>query len=101
MLTKDHIVPRTFGGSNDKLNIRKICAECNNKRKAQMTLTEMLDVGKKPPLTIFTPVKTIPLEEFRQSMAVMKSFQVASHYWLTSKKDRREYRKAMRSFVYT
>jgi 5-methylcytosine-specific restriction endonuclease McrA len=32
LLTADHIVPLGLGGSNELLNLRVLCGNCNNKR---------------------------------------------------------------------
>ena len=32
LMTKDHILPKSYGGSNTKHNLRTMCAKCNSNR---------------------------------------------------------------------
>ena len=46
LMTRDHIIPRAYGGKDDVENLRVACTVCNNKRKTQMTEEEMLFMQK-------------------------------------------------------
>lgn len=41
LFTRDHIIPKSIGGNEDLRNLRVMCSECNNSRKAFMTSEEM------------------------------------------------------------
>jgi hypothetical protein len=100
-LTKDHIVPRAFGGSNHTHNIRKICGECNNNRKTRMTLLEMLEMGKHPPMKIFRHTPTIPYAQFMKAIVVVQAYGGLDHRWIAERKERKAYLKSYRAFRYT
>lgn len=57
MLTWDHILPKSFDGSDDPANARCACARCNSSRGQKMTLKEMIWAATGNPLQIY---KTIP-----------------------------------------
>lgn len=42
LMTRDHIIPRAFGGKDDVENLRVACTACNNARQTQMTEEELL-----------------------------------------------------------
>lgn len=46
--TADHLLPRSFGGSNHLNNLAAICHECNNKRgnRANSEARQTIDWGK-------------------------------------------------------
>lgn len=45
--TKDHIVPRAFGGANDISNYVLACARCNNKRGTTLFYCDCQDCNEK------------------------------------------------------
>jgi hypothetical protein len=58
MLTWDHIVPKSLGGSDAPVNGRVACEPCNGHRGNEMTLKEMLWTVKQDPNVIFTDRET-------------------------------------------
>ena len=40
-LTKDHIIPKSKGGTDDKSNIQMLCLECNQIKANQTTFTAL------------------------------------------------------------
>lgn len=60
MMTWDHIIPKSFGGSDDLANARVACEKCNSIRGNEMTLLEMIWVSEQNILQIYTeyPDKT-------------------------------------------
>lgn len=53
MLTWDHILPKSHGGSNDPINARCACSKCNETRGSDMTLREMVWAVTQNPLKIY------------------------------------------------
>lgn len=50
MMTRDHIIPASFGGVNDVENLRPACSPCNNRRKNIMTDEEQNFMNSNPHL---------------------------------------------------
>lgn len=46
ILSRDHIIPKSLGGSYNINNIRLMCQQCNSKRGTAFTLTEAIDAIK-------------------------------------------------------
>lgn len=44
MMTVDHIIPRSWGGSTNIYNLRPMCQRCNCKRGDRVTMQEILEV---------------------------------------------------------
>lgn len=44
MMTVDHIIPRSWGGSTNRFNLRPMCYKCNCKRGDKITIDEILEV---------------------------------------------------------
>ena len=53
MMTWDHIVPKSLDGSNNILNGRVACTDCNNNRGNTMTLHEIAWAAVQDPLVLF------------------------------------------------
>ena len=53
MLTWDHILPKSHGGSDDPINARCACAKCNETRGSLMTLQEMVWAATRNPIQIY------------------------------------------------
>jgi hypothetical protein len=60
LMTKDHIIPRSRGGSDKLFNYRTMCFKCNTARKNKLTLKDILffigeyikfHLGKSKPLS--------------------------------------------------
>lgn len=48
MLTWDHILPKSLGGSNSILNAQCMCAPCNMNKSNKLSLQEMVDIATHP-----------------------------------------------------
>jgi len=57
MLTWDHILPKSFDGSNDVINGRCACSKCNENRGNEMTLQEMVWAATQNPTLIYKEVE--------------------------------------------
>jgi hypothetical protein len=53
MLTWDHILPKSYDGSNNPINGRCACSKCNEKRGNDMTMAEMVWVATQNPIQIY------------------------------------------------
>ena len=60
MLTWDHIVPASFGGSDNPANARIACEKCNGNRGNDMTLKELLWVLKQDPRLLYKNKRQVP-----------------------------------------
>lgn len=68
MLTWDHIIPRSLGGSNHVHNGRVACEACNGKRGNEMNIPELLWAMRQNPNEIYKrppPPKPIPIRKFK------------------------------------
>lgn len=65
MLTWDHILPKSYDGSNSPINGRCACSRCNEKRGNDMTLQEMVWAATQNPIKIykFPPIVKASLKE--------------------------------------
>lgn len=43
-LTIDHIVPRAYGGTNDRANLQTLCARCNSNKGNRLVVTRRAPV---------------------------------------------------------
>jgi hypothetical protein len=48
MLTWDHILPKSLGGSNNILNAQCMCSRCNMKKSNKLSIQEMADIVTSP-----------------------------------------------------
>lgn len=59
--TREHIVPRTFGGPNDMSNYVLACADCNNHRGSMLFYCECQDCNEKIYDFLYDPATLRPL----------------------------------------
>ena len=62
LMTQDHIIPASLGGSNELSNLRVMCQHCNVKRGNKVTIAELLastEVSRKLPNAYMT--KQLPI----------------------------------------
>lgn len=50
MINRDHIIPRSLGGTNDNANLRVACEVCNGQRGNTLTDEERVFLAKNPQL---------------------------------------------------
>lgn len=62
MMTRDHIIPKIEGGSNDVENSQPMCSTCNGNKSAQMDKTLRLLAEK----TYGIPVEQIDIEQLEE-----------------------------------
>jgi len=48
MMTWDHMLPVSLGGSNDIMNAQTMCANCNSRKGNQISLKEILEIVTNP-----------------------------------------------------
>ena len=48
MLTWDHILPRSLGGSNQLINAQCMCDVCNRAKGNQLSMAELIELGTRP-----------------------------------------------------
>jgi hypothetical protein len=60
MLTWDHIVPKSYGGSDEPINGRVACEPCNGNRGNDMTMQEMLWATRQDPRAIYSSKEITP-----------------------------------------
>jgi hypothetical protein len=48
MLTWDHLLPKSLGGSNRMENAQCMCFTCNNHKRNRLTLKELIEVAAGP-----------------------------------------------------
>jgi hypothetical protein len=58
MLTKDHIVPKSKGGSDDLSNLQVMCIKCNGKKADQITLKD----ARRNLCTLLTTQKSLKMD---------------------------------------
>lgn len=61
LMTWDHIIPRSHGGSDRPENSRIACEACNHDRGNCMTLEELIWVNKQDPRIVYKTVNTAPV----------------------------------------
>lgn len=47
MLTWDHVIPKSLGGSNLLQNAQCMCEKCNRAKGNQLSLTELVEIGRR------------------------------------------------------
>lgn len=67
LMTRDHIIPKSYGGVNDVENLRVGCSPCNNARGNELDATDLEFmrahpelIGSQPKLTIAEGVTSVP-----------------------------------------
>jgi hypothetical protein len=50
LMTRDHIIPKSYGGSDSVKNLRPACDTCNGQRGHQMTEADLAFMAKHPEL---------------------------------------------------
>lgn len=72
LMTRDHIIPKSFGGVDDNSNLRIGCGPCNHTRGNEMADEDIAFMKKHPELIKDRPGKTnLTLETFRTEVSVL------------------------------
>lgn len=73
MLTWDHIIPRSLGGSDHVHNARVACEICNVRRGNEMNIIELLWVTHQDPNEVFKQVHFKPnsFKQFKTSLNIL------------------------------
>lgn len=81
LLTWDHIIPRSLGGSNHVHNGRVACEACNGKRGNEMTIAELLWTLRQDPNEMFktkTPVKHLVFGSMKKFNSAIQSANISN-----------------------
>ena len=80
MLTWDHILPKSYEGSNNVINGRCACSTCNEHRGNEMTLQEMVWAATQNPIQIYKEVEKTKANVLEVVGMVRKEFRKLGEY---------------------
>lgn len=73
MMTRDHIIPRSLGGKDDRRNLRPGCSRCNEERGNEVT-PEVIEFAQKHPELIDDKRITDGIESLQRHLARLENY---------------------------
>jgi len=81
MLTWDHIIPKSLGGSNHVHNGRVACENCNSRRGNDMTVPELLWALRQDPNKVYkhgTPWSKLRIDSMRKFQRTVNTAKISA-----------------------